>query len=185
MSRPPPPDSELPFRLKESTFRIYEPYISAAIRGSPESVNVNPAPLRATTFAARLRDACVSYDKFRWPTKDFTALEFDELYNHGGLVVSHSDQNVSLGPRLTRKGSPAGQSLSFSNPNDKRLQGLLVDREIDSPTIHAFCLLLAQKLISGPVILTANALADDQVSKLEEAYDVAITENDKGQSIIL
>lgn len=179
-------DFSLPFRLRLSTFLLYEPYIAQAISKSPETININPAPLRPTTFAARLRDSIISYDKFRWKEASFTSMDFDNTRNSGGLVVAHSDQNVTIGPRKTRKaGQTPGQSVAFNNPDDFRLTGIFVSREIDQNELRAFCTLLGAKLISGPVILEKNAYNEELFNALEAACDIAITTNNRKQIVIL
>ena len=59
-------DNDLPHRFKQSTFRLYEPFIAAAIK-TRDVVEINPSPLRATTFAARCRDAIIAKKRFNWP----------------------------------------------------------------------------------------------------------------------
>jgi hypothetical protein len=179
-----PSDSLLPFRLKQSTFRLYEPFIDQSIRQG--AITINPAPLRATTFAARLRDAIISYDKFRWPAS-FTSLQFDEAYKTSNLIVTHGDQTVILGPRKSKKaGFTGGATIAFNNPNDKRLNGIFVDRDVTVEEIRAICLLLTSRIISGPVIITGTAsFSEETISQLESTFDVAFTTNDKKETIIL
>jgi hypothetical protein len=177
-------DDQLPFRLKQSTFRAYEPLIARAIESQGTHLTINPAPLRPTTYAARLRDAILSYDKFRWPAS-FDSLSFDDARRMGMLTVSHGDQSVVLGPKLRTGKAPGGASNALVNPNHKYIGGIPVDSAISEACIHAFCLLLSQKLISGPVILRAQALDETFLSTLESAYDIAITHNDHGHAIII
>ena len=180
-----PPDASLPFRLRQSTFRVYESFIQTAIRSAPLTTHINPAPLRPSTFAARLRDAILSYSKFRWEAS-FSSLEFDTAWNTGDLTVSHSEQTVTIGPRKLRKsGQQAGNTIALDNPDDKRIDGIFIDRELESHFIHAFCLLLSAKLISGPLILRGQTLTATQASEFEAAYDIAITFNSANHTIII
>jgi hypothetical protein len=178
-----PPDDALPFRLKQSTFRQYEPFLAEAIRQAPKPLNINPAPLRPSTFAARLRDAKLSFEKYGW-TASFTRLEYDEAETVRQLTVSHTEHNVVIGPPKLRGYSP-GESIAFRNPNDKRLDGIFIKKEVNPACIHAFCLLLGEKLLSGPVILEVGQLSDDTISELEATYDISITLNSSGHTIIV
>lgn len=173
-------NDNLPFRLCESTFRRYEPLIAQAIRSSPEPVDFNPAPLRPTTAAARLRDSIISFRRFNWPNTSFSIEELDAA----NLMVRHNDNNVIIGTKIGR-GHLGGESRAFLSPNHKRLDGLPVDVEVDSEDIEAFCRLLSRRLLSGPVILRKQALGEQAISILESRYDIAITVNDQDHTLLI
>lgn len=180
MDENPPSDDVLPFRLKQSTFRLYESLISQAIKASPDAINFNPSPLRPTTAAARLRDAIISFTKFNWPNSLFTLAELEEAK----LMVRHNDHNVVIGAKMPR-GHMGGESRAFISPNHARLDGLPVDRIVSPDEIKAFCILLSSRLISGPVILRSQALDEATISALELNYDVAITVNESNHTLLI
>lgn len=178
----PPTDSDLPYRSRESTFRLFESVLRRAITAVAENtgpLTINPAPLRPTTYAARLRDAMLSMCKYNWKAS-FTALELTQA----GLSVRHNSTYVVLGAKLPR-GRQDGESPGIVNPNDRRVNGLPVDRPIDFTEVMAFCILLSAKLLSGPVILRSQTLSPDEVSQLESKFDIAITFNDEQHTIII
>jgi hypothetical protein len=47
--------------LREPAFRRYEQHIAAALKGS---TIIDPAPLKAVTFCARFKDACLGFEKY-------------------------------------------------------------------------------------------------------------------------
>lgn len=163
---PPPNDEDLPFRLRESTFRIYEPYIVAAVKGWPDPVTINPAPLRATTVSARLRDAILSLRTFRWSTTIDMEV-FDKVESQ--IQVTHSDHSVALGPKGKRvvpgfqmqTTSHASLGIHFNKGNH------------DEADLTAICRLLGKRLISGPIYIYPP-IHETQVATLESTFDVAI-----------
>jgi len=173
-------DTELPHRFKRTTFDLYEPYIARAIR-TGEPVEINPAPLRATTFAARARDALVAKKRFNWPAS-FTLFELEQA----GLTVRHGDHTVVIGPKVSvGKGRVIGEALAFTSIDHKRLGGIFVDQVLKSTELIAFATLLSAKLIAGPVILRRTH-SEVELNYIEEHYDVAVLpKNEKGETIIL
>lgn len=172
-------DAELPFRFKQSTFAVYEPFLARAI-ATGEMVEVNPAPLRATTFAARCRDAVIAKKRFNWPAS-FSTVDLEEA----DLVVRHGAQTVLIGPRTMSPVKVAGEVVAFGNINDKRINGIIVEGNITERELQAFSLLLQNKRISGPVIIKAPVDANI-LNDLEAQYDIAVMPtNAKGETIIL
>jgi hypothetical protein len=173
-------DNELPYRLRESTFRVYEPYIRAAISAAPEPVTFSTGSIRPTTFAARLRDAIISFNKFNWPNSSFTQFELQQA----NLTVRHNDLAVIVGTKIGR-GHLGGEARAFVSPNHKRLDGLPVLGEQPPEVIKAFCILLGKKLIPSPVILEDITLDDATISDLESHHDISITINEVGKTILI
>lgn len=163
--RLPPPDSELTYRLRESTFRIYEPYIARAIAQWPEPVAINPAPLRATTFAARLRDAILRLHIYITTTEIDLAV-FDAVYDK--LTVVHIDQTVSIGPRTPKGRKPGAVVTTAATAAGIHWE----DRDYTDDDVRAIVRLLGAKLISGPVHL--KPLDTPFVNELESSFDCAV-----------
>lgn len=171
-----PPDNELPYRLRESTFRIYEPLIAQAIRDCPTPIMVNPAPLRCTTYAARLRDSIAAFKRFQWPAS-FTLFELTDA----NLTVRHNEATVYLGP----KGKQTTIPNEFKVVNPNRVTGLPIDTKLDAAQLEAFCLLLSSRLLSGPVILRTQVLSQPEINSLEERYDIAIEISENNSTVII
>ena len=169
-----PADSELAYRFKSSTFLLYEPYIKRCISQWPEPVIINPAPLRATTFAARLRDAVLRLRLYYCPT-DIDYASFDGIYSQ--ITVSHYDHSVVIGPKQ-RKGRAPGAVVS-ANRTPVGLNWL--DSVYTEADIHACVQLLGKRLLSGP--LTVQPISPDLQNALESSYDCAI-QTDQQRTII-
>ena len=56
----------IPNRLSERSFRYYEPVIKQVVDTFPNEVRVKPVGLSINTYVARLRDAMLSYNTYRW-----------------------------------------------------------------------------------------------------------------------
>lgn len=88
----------LPHRLRESTFRRYEPTLKTAVDKFPLVVRVDPSSygLSASTVACRLRDAKFSLLKYHWET----TLNVAKFRNIADQFAVHQreDGMVELGP---------------------------------------------------------------------------------------
>jgi len=163
--RLPPPDDELAYRFKESTFRLYEPYIARALLDWPIPVAINPAPLRATTFAARLRDAILRLRLYVTTTTVDLEL-FDRLAEQ--LVVVHRDQAVAIGPRGTPGRSPGAVIATHKTAVGFHWE----NSEYSDNDVRMVVALLGRRLIVGPVYL--RPLDPTFQNELETTFDCAI-----------
>lgn len=167
---PSKPDKySLPFQKSEDSFRRYESYIAAAVKEYPASVTINPAPLRPSTFAARIRDAMSSLSVYRWDTNiDITI--FLNLYTKRNLTVTYTDSMVTIGPRvrhLARVGSQVNRPSHTGNA---------IIFAIDKWTtldLTSACRLLSSRLIVGPVKVFPQ-LNQPTCDDLCQNYDISI-----------
>lgn len=174
-----PLDSTLPFRLQQSTFRLYEPTIALAVKVWPEKVSINPAPLRATTVTARLRDALLSLYRFRWLTEIDMEI-FDQLYP--AISVIHGDNTVQIGPRQ-RLSKTAKQGFK-TQLTQARLTGIQFDEgKWTTDDINAICRLLSSRLLAGPVFIRPP-LTDAYTGSLEHIFDIACVTDEEKTTII-
>ena len=168
----------LPFRLRQSTFRLYESFIASALRQWPEPVTINPAPLRATTVAARLRDAIFSLHRYRWETM-IDMEQFDAVYAAKTLVVSHRDFTVTIGPRARGK----SKGVAADKPTQDKSALLFEEGKwTDADVLNAVSL-LSRKLLPSPIHIKptiSQALADE----LEARFDVAVQQQEDRTIII-
>lgn len=172
-------DSDLPFCLRESTFRLYEPFIAEAVNHYPDHITINPAPLRASTVAARIRDAMLSFERFNWQSSLLTWEDF--ATNRKLLVVAHGDSNVVIGPRATIS-KLHGKGLHL--PMMVKTSGIRFDVGRWCPDdIVAVCLLISHRLLTGPITILPPIDISMQII-LEERYDVAFTSTDTQTTIL-
>ena len=165
----------LEYRLRPSTFNLFHEVIERAINSPGEVININPSPLRASTYAARLRDAIASKKRYDWPAS-FTRTDLERA----DLVIRQNGLSVQLGPRALRKGVSSEPGVgSVYNP---RVAGLPVDRDLTNEEVKAFCILLSAKLIPGPIILEASA--QTQLAALEPQYDISFSLVDNGKVLL-
>jgi len=171
-------DANLPFRLRYSTFVRFEPIFRQALdKPVGEPMLWNPAPLRPTTAAARMRDALLSLRKFNWPSS-FTIEEWEA----SKLVIKHDDFNVTI--RNNIRGHEFRNVLSdgFSKTTGLRIDGSKADYDV----LSAVTLLVNRRLLSTPVVLEHYCIPDELRSELEMKFDVAFAINDgRTQTAIL
>ena len=175
-----PVAQDLPHRFRQDVFNFYELVIARAVK-SEEGVVINPAPLRATTYAARLRDAIIAKKRFDWPAS-FT---LEELLA-ADLVVRQLDYSVSVGTR--RSGRPKyGAEMGRTPMTEAPKSGVIVvDRPITWIQLESFCRLLSDRMISGPIQLTSNVTTQQhEIERLEELFDVAFQPQENGGFLIL
>lgn len=173
----------LPFRSRESTFRLYEPFIARAIKSFPEPVAINPAPLRATTFAARLRDAIWSFHHYQWPSDIIDREIFEAMYNQRAIVVVQTDTTVAIGPKAKRGGHAPGAVVSNATLAAASAGIRFEPKRWNADDVRAVCRLLSSRLLAGPVIIYPPL---DQVLSdgLEATFDIALT-TDSDKTIIV
>ena len=178
-----PVDAGLPFRLTEKCFRVYEPIIAECLRQWPETLTFNPAPLRATTAAARLRDSMLALYRLHWPTTLIDTDLFNALYAKKAILVMQSDQSVLIGPRRQiRQRQVEGYRLnSFQVAPKSGIQ--FNPGKWTEPDLLAVCQLLSSQLIAGPVYIEP-ALTDVQTAELESKYDIATTPSGEKTMIV-
>lgn len=168
--RPPPPDNELAFRFRESTFRLYEPYIRECVLKWPTPVAINPAPLRATTFAARLRDALLRLQLYN-TTTDIDLEVFDRVSPE--IVVVHRDQTVAIGPKV-KKGRLPGAIVTTAHTAAGIHWESSTYTEDD---VRAAVSLLGKRLLVGPLYVLP--LSPPFQDELESSFDCSITTLEK------
>jgi hypothetical protein len=131
-----------------------------------ETLKINPAPLRPTTYAARLRDAIRGLRLYSHPSP-FSLETFFALYSH----VTHDNESVFI---HTKKEINTGNSKSvgFSPPP---IPTISITSSADLVSIVS---LLSSRAIAGPVLLAP--LTHPQRKHLDTLlpqYDIALEEN--------
>lgn len=169
---------QLPHRLKESTFRVFETDIGMIVTAFPKVVELKPKGEKFTslTYTARLRDAMTSLALFKWATQQVDMSKFEQV--RGMIVVSHrSDGRIFAGSREELKLAANRTSETTVQPFycEANFQTLpLVSQE----TKELVCTLASLKLLSAPVRVSGLTAADKE--KLEDSFDVAVCDNGDG-----
>jgi hypothetical protein len=169
-----------PPQLSEATFRIYEPYIAAAVRAWPNETQwrredmmneKSQRLLSPTTFVARMRDAIVSYKRFAWDSY-INRDKFSHVFGQFAVAYDTSDGSVWFRNR-GRKGRP----LVFANDARALAAGSVLTSGVwsawDVDQVRAAVLLIHHARLVGPVVLDGEVPADLRTS-LESTFNVAI-----------
>lgn len=178
-------------QLSEATFRTYEPYLHQAVKAWPDETKwspdqmINEATQRSLsphTFAARLRDSVVSFQRFAW--KSYIDREkFTSIF--GQFAVAY-DQDGSV---WFRNRGRRGRPVEFAR------EAKAVDAGAQSPVrgvwdnwsneeVHAAALLLSHQRIVGPVIFTGEVPAE-VITTILSVFDVGLFfDKDRNQTIL-
>jgi len=164
----------LPPRLRESSFRIYEAVIAQAVFAHPdnllipvESIDVSPV-----TYAARLRDAMLSFSIHRWQSRiDF--YRFSDLYHKHQLPVRHDGDTIRIG-KAPKVVTPSMPTTSVAQPD-----AFVVANRGEATVV---CRLAAARLLAGPIIVKGLSIEDVQF--LVNHHDVAIKQDGDKCTII-
>jgi len=137
----------LPHRLRESSFRVYEDVISAAVNAFPNTTTIDPSSLgkSSDTVACRLRDAIASYDHFRWSPSKINLIRFLDV--RPKLVVSQDKTTgaVVIGPR---------QRHHLQAP--PTISALVGDKPLTHAILSALLLLHEEGVITEPTKVTGT-----------------------------
>lgn len=159
------PHSNLPSRLRETTFHQYEDDIALIVRSFPTVVNIVPRK-SIQTHVARLRDAILSLSKFNWPTHVIDIEKFKKIVDE--IKVSHNNDSIFAGSRGTLK------AMSACPPPPTEHFILSAPKIANITEAKILCKLIAD---GGVPIATILGLSDYDITMLEENYDVSIKRN--------
>lgn len=182
--------TQLPPQLSEATFRVYEPFIHAAVKAWPDETRWAPEelintrtqrPLSPATFAGRMRDAIVSFRNNAWESY-IDAEKFREIFGAFSVAMS-ADGSVWFRNR-GRKGRPLTFAKEAGPTNSApasvgEMWGTATDAEIS-----AACVLLHHTRISGPIIINGT-VSQELTDHLTSNYNVAIHFDSSSQRTII
>lgn len=159
--------------LREDSFRRYESVIRDACLSYPDGLKVTcPDNMSELTVVARLRDAIRSLKAFEWPIAwDKTNLE--------KIVVCHNNDGIIIGPTKTAR--QAAQQITLSPTIAESLT-------LTKSEIEAFCLLISNKKLSGPVIFSVSKDPTAPFVDLDyfpSVYDVSIVPHSENTFLLL
>jgi len=146
----------------ELQFRRYEPYIRTALTNTTGHPTLVSSPYtKPSTIAVQLRGAILGWKENEWP------ITWEPLYPLHQLTVVETSENTFLSVSKTSKHQqPPSPTLISQTP--VLLQGLTLTPD----ELRAFCFLVNNQKIKGPITFTHEGPVD---SELEILYDVAIT----------
>jgi hypothetical protein len=151
----------IPSRLSQPSFERFRTIISNAANVG-RTVEVTAAGLASSTFAARLRDALLSYRKFHWGDEsarpDWCRLS----------VYTNTQGKVFLGSTPPRDENLGGYSVVPTITTETTSRSSWSTAEL-----QAICLLISNKKIAGGV--EVPRIPAELSSTLELDYDIAIT----------
>lgn len=174
----------LPPRLRESSFRRYEPVIAQIVSAFPMAVKINHGAASPVTFTARLRDAMKSLYDHHWATSSIDIAKF--RYNYLDLRISHRENGVFAGSKIGLEAMTAVTHDVFdTNPSIEKLPAFShrIDEEVSSlelnnltrDEVKLLCLLSAQRAFVRPIEITAEWLSsEEEVNALLGAFDIAL-----------
>ena len=148
--------------LNENNFRRYEPIIRDACLNWPSSTRITPPPEASIlTTVARLRDAIRSLKLYNWD------IDWDKT-NLSKLIVIHNNDGVFIGKSKAEVVKDIG-SAPIS-------QGPVKILHLGKTELEAFCLLITNKHLEGPILFSLNHDASGYIDLdyLIASYDIAI-----------
>jgi hypothetical protein len=177
----PPPSSSLPHRLRKDTVEGYAKALAQIVDAYPSVVRFDPRPRALATFAARLRDARISLQKYQWELScaevnmsKFNLIHDEIVVQEGADGFCYVGSKELLAQRLT---TPQGQLASRTN--------LVVNLPSDK-TVQALAHLCAQRVFPQsllPVQLIGPVSAE-VIETCEAAYDVSFETREDGVYLV-
>lgn len=153
----------LPYRLRESAFRVYEPYIAEAVRNLP-MVTKFRSYTSAETFTHRMRDAIGSWLRFRWPTK--YAWNDSNLLS---LIISNKITHVLVGTKDAIKAEDCVAEEKAKKVEEK-VEPFALDGSCNSAICHILAYLASNNALSRPIKFFPDHVALAELIAME--YDI-------------
>lgn len=183
MSNDAPSGGLLPHHLSESSFRIYEPFLTLGVRNFPDETSWDVGLLRQlnpdikigpATFVARFRDAVVSLRRFHWQTTvDVAKLisiagKFSITIQPGTSILwfkhkGHQGRPMELKVDANVRAADGSASASFVPWKDATLE-----------EIEALCLLITHNRLVGPYIVEQQ-FRQAEMDHFATRWNVALT----------
>lgn len=165
--------TKLPHRMREGTFRTYEPLLRAGVEAFPDVFIVDIGQKSVATVSARLRDAKTSVITYGWETDI-------NLFILKSLCISNKDDKVLIGTpyavRLYGKQEQTAQN-QISNPSESVITLELFP--LDSASLIKS--LQTQKGLKKPIHIQTPIL---NLSELLTSLDISFIEDEKGVTIL-
>lgn len=184
----------LPHHLSEVTFRKYEQLIAEGVSNFPLPTTFSaPASGKPnlTTFCARFRDSLTSLRRYKWSSSKINLQRFEEIGDaivvrlvpetNSVLFTSRRAYNPAAPVQATvtspdhhvvRKQSAQPQGYADAIPAAQLNSAMLL--EVTPHELEAFCLLLSNRRMVGPVQFIGRVEANE-LSRLMTSYDVGIS----------
>jgi hypothetical protein len=176
-----------PSHLSEPIFRRYEPLIAEGIKNYPTPTQFRPGPdVAITTFVARFRDAITSFRRFKWSTILIDTEKFHA--NDAGFVVRHDNVNdcAIFDKRQAAGRGPTGVKVpdDCAKMDSPAVQTTGILHDLSPEELTAFCLLLSNQRLEGPIII-GQKFDQELINSLLMNYNVGIQFDVPSNSTIL
>jgi hypothetical protein len=134
-------NENLPYRFRESTFRLYEGCIIDILSNWPDATGFKPANVE--TFRCRLRDSVRSILDHNWPSE----IDLKKLFEISPLYqVSIMKETVWVGTKeaiqrangMFSQRTPVAEHNIINNPSPEAIEAIMVlhhQRVFDRPTL--------------------------------------------------
>lgn len=176
-----PPPSQLPSRLKESSFKNYENHIALAVHDFPAVVVFESIQGSVATFVARFRDAMSSLHTYNWATITIDMDKFRACYLD--LAVSHYETKAITGSRTRiREYKSKGSEGWQSNPVREGVVEPVELPNLSREEIKFLCRLASQRLLSCPIVV--SGIDEENAQYFEENFDVRVDKREDGKFTI-
>lgn len=185
MSDLPIPAARVAPHLREANFRIYEPYIAAAVDAWPaETEFTPPSDVMPSTFVVNMRNAILSVKMYQWPNSRVSLpklLSIDREYVINQDAAGHvwfrkrksTGKNPVLGTEQTIHSSLPSLPLSvvpWRDPTDEELRAL--------------CVLIHYQRLTGPVVIEGEVANETRIA-LSADFNVAVVYDEKMKQTII
>lgn len=174
----------VPHRFSEAQFRRYEPILAQIQAAWPNVSIFDPGAtgiLSQETFTCRLRDAMTSFVRYSYCSGLILRDSFLEIYNE--VIVAQKDGKVLVGPRSALKTHKTVQPIHSTSATVGQKNDVFTCINPSAATIHAFCLLLSQRLLTKPVLV--EMLDPQLLLEVQEKYDIVAASQSDGSILIV
>lgn len=183
-SLPPQPGEFLESRLTEDMFRRYEPLLARAVTAFPAETSFTvPPDISPTTFVARFRDARFSFLKFGWPS---TTVDRNKLISIQGKYTISLDPSSGLVwfRAKQRKGRPT-EFITEATVSALSAASPVRWQDHTAEELRALCLLLSNKKLNGPIIISGQV--DPKLTEsLPLEFDVSLVyQSDTNETVVM
>lgn len=172
-----PYQPNLPWRFRESTFRLYESTIATIVEQFPTPVTFNPT-VSTETFSCRLRDAMNSLKEHNWTTfinmqRFFLIHPQVRVCVRGTQVIAGDVRAIQMALKKTIGHEPAVGVVreTLVDPREDLLLATI--------TLHHY------RLRTEPTVIRFTQPRDLKAEEWETKYDVAIDTQPDGSFLLL
>lgn len=174
--------TNIPQRLSEKSFRRFEQAIAKVVECFPNTaieLDEEVFGLSQSTLAPRFRDAMASLNKYKW-SSEVDLIKFEDCYKQ--IIVSHTDKGIFAGGREALDKLMEEESDRVCGATAATVEREIVSVDLDClDHVKILCRIIVAGATSKAVKI--SCICDDDVSTLEDSYDVRIDKVEGGYLI--